>query len=382
LKTGALADVKLDVCGHCLPYGSEEWRLRIASLAATLGVAAPPLGDVLGEGEVAFAGGAVDVHGEARLNVYMKPFAGAEEILPRERRALLRRTLDALVAHQQDDGSWRDFMLPLGESTEWVTAYAGLAAVNGAAILDHEPARTAAERAAAWLTMCRAYDAGWGFNDVTGPDADSTAFALRLLRELRRPVHEADAIWLRGRWREGEGMATFDDDRTAWGHAHPCVTAAAFSGLTAMQRRILAPSAAAILHRTRRADGTWNAYWWRTNHYSTWQHLRLARELGLDGWPDLRVVSSERPATALEQVLAFGIDELRSAPAEGRLESLRAISALQRGDGTWPPSRDLRVTDPDCAAPWSHPCGALYEDVRGIFTTATVAHVLIEGERA
>lgn len=378
LETGAIADAKLDICGHCVPMPAGEWRTRIAGLARAAGVAEPPLGPLLEEGEVAFAGVGVDVLGEARLNVYVKPFGTAAELLPRERRALLRHALDALVAHQNDDGSWRDFLLPVGESTEWVTAYTGLAAASGAGALNHAPARKAALRAAEWLRRHRAYDTGWGYNDVTGPDADSTGFAIRLFRALHLGVGEEDLKWLRERWRRGQGLATFDDRKTAWGHAHPCVTAAGFLAFPPMQRRILAAEAAAILQRTRRADGSWNSYWWRTHHYSTFHHLRLARELGLPLHSFTQMSSVHE--TALEEVLAFGIDELRRAPAEQRLARLRKLAVLQRDDGTWPPSRDLRVTDPDCSAPWIEPRGALYADVRGIFTTATVAHVLAEGE--
>lgn len=76
LTTGALSDVKLDLCGcgHCLAYTAEEWADRLALCCQEFGLALPPVRDDLlaGNYQGALLGFGVDVKGRGRLNFYLK----------------------------------------------------------------------------------------------------------------------------------------------------------------------------------------------------------------------------------------------------------------------------------------------------------------------
>jgi hypothetical protein len=71
---GAHADVKIDVCGHCVGRPSGEWVETVGTLASLLGaeqssfVTMPNLEDA----EVALVGVGVDRSGRRKLNIYMK----------------------------------------------------------------------------------------------------------------------------------------------------------------------------------------------------------------------------------------------------------------------------------------------------------------------
>ncbi|WP_437736134.1 hypothetical protein [Sorangium sp. So ce1335] len=76
LESGALADVKVDICGcrACLALSPEEWVHRIEAACAAFGLAPPPvLPEILARAATAvFLGLGLDAAGEVRLNLYLK----------------------------------------------------------------------------------------------------------------------------------------------------------------------------------------------------------------------------------------------------------------------------------------------------------------------
>src|SRR5262245_63507547 len=112
-----------------------------------------------------------------------------------------------LSARQKPDGRWEDFDLPVGRSDAWVTAYAGRSLLRAGRATADPRAVECAERAARWLGSARAYERGWGYNAATGPDADSTAHAILLLRDAGLAVDPADERWLLGHWVPDAGFA-------------------------------------------------------------------------------------------------------------------------------------------------------------------------------
>ena len=72
---GEWADVKLDVCGcrNCLNLTQEEAAAAISALTSHFGLLPLPVADILEYGEFAFCGLGIDVRGQRRLNVYIKP---------------------------------------------------------------------------------------------------------------------------------------------------------------------------------------------------------------------------------------------------------------------------------------------------------------------
>jgi hypothetical protein len=389
LHTGELEDVKLDLCGHCLPREPKAWGELLEGLSTDFGLVPVPVGSDLAERrcELAFLGLGVDRAGDTRLNVYLKETAephAEPRLAPRveqaEADAPLDRAADYLLGLQQPDGSWSDYALPVGAATQWVTAFTGwslaLWSRSAGAPGIRARARAAATRAATWLTEHRAYPAGWGYNERTGVDADSTGLAIRLLRALDLPVSAADEARLLRQWRPTGGFATYDRP-DHWGDVHPCVTAVAFPALASERQQELLPALLRYLGRAVRPDGTLPAYWWRSHLYSTYHYLRLMAALAPGRClPRPPLPSSDlEHLTNLELAYAVGIQHLTEGLRPGAAP-LQALLQRQQPDGGWSGGANLRVTDPECARPWDTPQGQLYVDLAGTITTASVLLVL------
>lgn len=298
-----------------------------------------------------------------------------------------------LIDRQSPDGWWRDYDdLPVGPSDGWVTAYVGRALAAAAAAGVAAAAGPAAQRAAAWLRDVRPYPAGWGYNACSGPDADSTAHALALLRECRIAADVADVAWLRARFRVNGGCATYDR-RDAWGVAHIDVTPVAFLALPAAVQAELAGGVRRFIETCRGRDGGWPAYWWRSGHYSTYWNLRALGALGApppmpvvlasaSGGEDAAPTDAGAPAPAVAEstlsafdlAFAVGVAALRGTPAGA---GLHRLLRQQQSDGSWPGAANLRVTDPRCFRPWEKPLGTLYIDTQRLLTTASALLVLV-----
>jgi hypothetical protein len=306
--------------------------------------------------------------------------------------ASLQRTLAAGCAYllrcQAASGLLRDYALPVGPSGDWVTAVAGLALAEAGARGVHEGATTeAARRAAGWLVGVRNYDAGWGYNAATGPDADSTAHVLALLRALGLPLAHADVDFLVAHRRADGGFATYDRRGAAgWGQSHIDVTPVVFLALPAEERIAFADETAAFLLANRGADGSWPAYWWRGRQYSTYWSLRALRAVGRHDDAIAPPCLIREPLHDVRSYfdLAYAIGILQLAGADEDSAVARLVRHLQRGqrsDGSWPGGYDLRVTDarlrrPGCDPPLPDDRSRYYADLAGIMTTAHVVRVL------
>lgn len=288
----------------------------------------------------------------------------------------IHRSAKSILSEQDDDGHWEDFELPVGASDAWVTAYAASALAEAGQVLADSDAWEASRRAAEWLTHDRAYAVGWGFNSRTGPDADSTAYTLSVLRHHGTPPQH-DIDWLREHWHSDGGFSTYQAD-DAWGKPHPCVTPLAFLALPAPYRDSLSPALLSYQRRLRRSDGAWPAYWWRTCHYSTFWNLlvwkSLQSELHHDPYP--RVCGPSREIHgAFDLAWVLGINWLNLGPCNLTDQLTHELLKRQR-HGRWTGAPNLRVTHHDCLEPWADSRGACYPDVRGLLTTASVLRVL------
>jgi len=291
-----------------------------------------------------------------------------------------------LVAAQRADGAWRDFEALEGGSDEWVTGYVGAALAA-----QPDPAGRAAARAAwAWLAPRARADGGWGFHDRTPPDADSTAWALRLaaaLGEDASPAARRARAFLARHRRPGGGVASYRDpealgrflgapagtDFSGWTASHTCVTAAC-AGLA---------DVSGYLRETQRRDGAWAGYWWCDDAYATALAAEaLARTAPGDG-DDAKTAldaalawAAETPADAGAFALACRLRVLRLAPAFGatRRALRERLIAAQRADGGFAGTARLRIP-----APAGGGTPSVLVDDRGLFTTATALAALAAG---
>lgn len=382
LATGALADIKLDLCGHCLRYDAAGWQQLLQQLAQKFCLPLPDLYDVLASQEcaMAFIGFGLDVAHRPRINLYLQPGIAQEMPCRRQLMAAADDAISALCQRQMAGGQWQDYALPVGASDQWVTAYVGWALAQYGKAMQHAPAIQAAQRAASWLQQQKTYAAGWGYHDRTGADADSTALAIALFDSLGWPVPAVAREFLRQQWREEGGLATYPQ-QGAWGNAHWDVTPLGYLGLSHAAQTELRTSFLHGLQQQRLPGGNWRSYWWRNPHYSTLgtletlQQLQLAEPAALPKSDDANTAqaSVDNP---FDLACVLGSATLRGVAVSCLSRPLRALLNWQGNDGMWQGSANLRVTTQDCATPWLEARGDYYVDLAGSISTATVLRVL------
>jgi hypothetical protein len=226
---------------------------------------------------------------------------------------------------------------------------------------------------------------GWGYNRVIAPDADSTAWVLRLARELNSvgEVITRGQRFLKLHQVDG-GVATYLDEaldftpRSAgagWFQPHGCVTAAALP---------FVPSAAAWLQSRQDATGAWSGYWWSHEAYPTALAAEALREQGDTCQIALAAAGSTarawfRQSEDAREVTAFDLawcvrllailDDPDYAPALDRLLEFQNI------DGSWGPAARLRKPAGTCIDPAGIEC-PMSRDQQANFTTAAVIGAL------
>lgn len=262
-------------------------------------------------------------------------------------------------------GTWTDFWLSPGPSSSWVTAYAGLSLAH-AADDDrlHDDVRALARRTAdraADALLATARDAAWGWSPTVRPDADSTAWAVRLLCATGRPVDARTWQFLD----EHDGVAgahTYAGSRAAgrWSAAMPEVTAAV---LLARYEggRLTRDELAAQWVQHFGADRRWSSHWWPTPEHPT--------AIVLTAWQ-----CAGRPTAAAPVLGSAGgaADLVRIAAATGGPAPVDRLLAAALPDGQWPGTTVLAV-------PPAHAGQAPTRttDARGVVSTATALDALL-----
>lgn len=322
-----------------------------------------------------------------------------------------------LLARQGGDGLWRDFLTPAGEASTWPSAYIG----NALQLADAD--RDAVERTADALVLSQQPDGGWGYNEDTPSDADSTSWAVLFLTHMQerdRACLRAYTCLARHQRRLSGGVATYAEPGPIrrymglrrWvpfrGWCRPQIEVSAVAGraLCALASDVSHARAGAAWRFVRlrqNTDGSWNSYWWTSPHFATQQAVALAlcmRDLDpvgravawtLDsqrqdgGWgaPGQAATSSLATALSLSVLAVSGLESRRPI---GR--GIDALIRLQQADGGWPSHPALRIPMPGDLSPsgdgrWRlirFDAGVVVQDQHRTFTSATcvaaLAHVL------
>jgi hypothetical protein len=283
-----------------------------------------------------------------------------------------------LRRRQHPAGTWSDFAVAIGTSDAWVTAYAGFALAEAATARQLPPrvrrtAAAGADAAANWLLANPHRDGAWGYNARACPDADSTAWAMRLLAARKREV-PAEALGLLSSRSTNAGFTTFQSSKGQWAEPTPDVTAVVLlaqldAGVIDQERlveqwvRLVAPAAS--------GRDTWKSLWWLGEAYPT---AVAVEAWAAGGRPDPRPIPvwADRCSTSFEQALSLSVaaNTLGSAADTGirRAELL----AARLPDGGWAGDAQLRIP--------SQSRGEIYAasvDGRGVFTTSTALRGLI-----
>jgi hypothetical protein len=291
----------------------------------------------------------------------------------------LTRALEYLLSHQQKDGHWEEYSLPVGRSDAWVTGYIGYAVAEAAPFVMPSYFMLSSVQAAEWLDSNRAYPAGWGYNGFTGADADSTAWAIRLMQVVRKALLDVDIAFLLSKLCPDSGFATYDGPGF-WGVAHPDVTANVFISLPNSQQNSIKQQIIDYTVNSRSEDGTWPSYWWRTCHYSTLMNLEMLTLLGIRDEFQLPVVQNDETHAIhsdFDLACVTGIAALHQTGGLAVNSLVETLMFKQKNDGAWLGDENLRVTHPDCKQPWFQAQGQRYSDSVGLITTATAVRALV-----
>lgn len=286
--------------------------------------------------------------------------------------------LNFLLDARSNEGCWSEWDLPPGRSSTWTTAYIGLQMRALAAPLNSRAA-PALRSAVRWLKQNELGSGGWGYSDLTGCDADSTANAVLFLRRSGQSPPAATYLRLLRFQQADGGFSTFgaDEGLGSWGTTHVDVSAVAGLAVRPIQQAF--NRAVAYVLRGRTADGLWNSFWWSSPLYATRASVSLLRTVD----PQLELTTTR---TSLQQIVptnaferALLLDALRLCDGAPGLAATLAVSLAEEqfSDGSWPSAPILRITHRTCTTPWSSlDSGELYADTDRLFTSATVLSAL------
>jgi malonyl CoA-acyl carrier protein transacylase len=402
---GKQPDLKFDLNCQYLSHASHPPEKAIEELARASGIDLAPYWHMLNIVQGSTVGGPVPIHdfigigggiNGLRLNVYLRPPVPASAsrkpdcaIQPGIPRSVVARSVEravrSLLAAQSADGAWVDFQLPVGRGSCWVTACVGRSLLAARAVLfGHADILNGmiyegAQRAVRYLAAARR-PSGWGFNETTESDADSTALAILLWRS----VH-GKAGWmqptLEGFRRPDGAYGTFRqvDHDNWWSEPHADVLPTV---LEALHKH--GPDAEEMVLRHRCPDGSWHSYWWTTGLYAAATSLRflasprltLHRNESRD-W----VLKKAQPRDAF--VAALGMVALSQLdPGSDTRRAMASLAEMllntQQPDGLWPAAAGLCVPNFHCAAPWEFPNEVRTFTDTGLFTTAQVLCALTQ----
>jgi squalene cyclase len=327
---------------------------------------------------------------------------------PRSISRALRSAVEFLARAQGADGLWRDFPSFVGDSDEWVTAYVSNALLG----TSFRTAENCVLGACDAMQKRQRPTGGWGYNEDSPPDADSTAWAFRVLVALGKArcksVHQAKRFMARHQRRDG-GIATYFSPwplrrkfarpsswstYTGWCVTDPCVTAAAVNALDTDGQR----NAVAFLLKQEGRHGEWRGYWWADYEYATTLALESVTTFG-DATESASVERAltwirnrVQPSGAVRSTTTGRYSPFATAcalralgarrTAERTEQAGRCIAWLirnQRTDGAWRASATLRIPRPNDRNPekfrgWTFGggIGDICLDQNAVFTTASV----------
>jgi hypothetical protein len=302
----------------------------------------------------------------------------------------LQRAVYALLDRQAREGFWHEYALEVGSSRAWTTAYIGTSLIPYA----HLPrVERSLERAARAILRIESTD-GWGYNLVTGSDADSTAWCVRFLSAMGHDLSRSAEVVLLPFVDPNGDVHTFrGESYGSWDMPHDDVAATVALALV--------ESGAASEHTRRISTRTTDRlvgpqsphpFWWIDEIY-LWQAVlvlvdrlnlqttavrHIARRYAAIADPYL-IQGSKSNINAFRCALGICADEaaarigtkigetalpLLSERAE---RALRILSRLQAENGLWAPSAWMKI--PGQRDPFA--TSELAVDTRGLVTTAT-----------
>jgi len=287
----------------------------------------------------------------------------------------LRRARDFLLARQAADGFWRDYALPPGQSSSWVTAVTGFALGSSGA----GPVTLGAVSRAADALGAACRPTGWGYNEVVASDADSSAWALRLFRVAGREPPIAAEPCLRAYLGPSGGAQTFVASARygTWVEEHADVTPVVGLALVESGAEEVTVSRLRSAVLGQRVRGLWSSFWWTVDAYAIARNLEFLQATG--GIPhDVRAAArvdleSRSGAESVFEAANLLVAAVLAGASRERFHSW--IVERQLPSGGFGPSRALKL--PHQRATSSEP--PVFEDGAGVLTAAMAVLALAQG---
>lgn len=326
---------------------------------------------------------------------------------------LLPKAIHYLCTTTSKNSLWKDFNTLAGSASEWVSCYVL------DALLQHPLSlvqwRDCIHRKMLVLNVRDLVRIPKGYNLLVPADADSSAWYLSVLKQLKKDKYrnkiELLSAFLERHQNKDGGYSTFhstspirkfikagrNQNLDGWQQSHSCVTP-----FILLQLNNKSHSSIDFVLRTQEAKGNWRAYWWADSIYATYHTICFLSTFGnlyepqilkAKAWckqqflgqsyiPNFMYPFGSPFATALgiATLLQYQVMDEDMAIAT---KAVKWLASMQLPMGNWQPSALLRIPPPYCLNASSidyfeHYKGshALCKDYSSVFTTATVVRCL------
>jgi hypothetical protein len=257
----------------------------------------------------------------------------------------VRAAAAALARAQGADGFWRDYELQPGPSEAWTTAFVGWCLAHLSQV---QGVKDALARSLSAIRRA-AMSGGWGYNRKTGPDADSTAWALLFIGALGGTLPRNAAKTLTAYLDAAGNAHTFREPMAgSWGDGHLEVTP-----VVGLALHTLKPDSERLEHvRARVAEGLERcnsvAFWWNSDTYGLAfgaQFLAITGGIPFSTRTAIcaRYVGCEAPTNVFERALRVLLLTVLGSYAEHACQLVSDLLDGSDNDSFWPSSPVLRV---------------------------------------
>jgi hypothetical protein len=302
------------------------------------------------------------------------------------------KSINYLTANQQQSGYWKDLALMTGNSDQWVSAYIARALVYTQDSRAIRSAKLALNR-----LKNDVKENGWSWQFLMSEDADSTAMALLLAKELGEEVFYENHknILLKFIKKDGSVLTFLDNDdmkmwakvdqrrkSIGWQVPHMCVVAPVL--------KVFPSETLSFVLSQQKENGSWTSYWWSDDIYATCYMIKSLLETG-----------NTIPHKAhLQDCLSIRMTEFDKAIQEGKKENVYYLSLLlmaamdlqleinstliqyivdeQSHDGHWKGTCMMKCSAPEIVESKDENEYFIVNDLNHNITTATALRMLMQ----